>query len=76
MTPDACRWVIGGTDKPLPPFDYVPDIRPSGVAVTRAPEGKALGPMLEAGEIDALISALVPAGILEGSPNVARLFPY
>jgi hypothetical protein len=43
--------------------------------VTPAPEGKALGPMLEAGEIDAFISAVVPQCVLNDSPKVARLFP-
>lgn len=31
--------------------------------------------MLEAGEIDALFSANVPQCVLDGSPNVGRLFP-
>lgn len=31
--------------------------------------------MLDAGEIDALFSANVPQCVLDGSPNVARLFP-
>jgi hypothetical protein len=43
--------------------------------VTVAPEGKTLSAMLDAGEIDALFSANVPQCVLDGSPNVARLFP-
>lgn len=38
------------------------------------PQGKELGAMLEAGEIDALISADNPKCILEQSPKVGRLF--
>ena len=38
-------------------------------------KGEMLGPMLEAGEIDALISAVVPRCILQGSDKVGRLFP-
>jgi 4,5-dihydroxyphthalate decarboxylase len=40
-----------------------------------APSGTDLGVLLEAGEIDALISADVPRCLLEGSPKVRRLFP-
>ncbi|HVV08567.1 4,5-dihydroxyphthalate decarboxylase [Amycolatopsis sp.] len=75
VRPEESSWVIGGFDWPMAPFEFVPQIHPDGVAVTRAPEGKALGPMLEAGEIDAMISADVPRCVLDGSPRVARLFP-
>jgi hypothetical protein len=73
VTPDQSRWVVGGTDWSMPPFDYVPFLHPGDVSVTLVPD-RALGPMLQSGEIDALISALVPRCILDGSPNVARLF--
>lgn len=72
---DQCRWIIGGFDQPIPPFDFVPQLHPAHVDVRRAPAGKALGPMLEAGEIDAFISADVPQCVLNRSPKVARLFP-
>ena len=75
LKPEQSRWVIGGADKPFPPFDFVPQIYPPGVEITRAPEGRALGPMLESGEIDALISAITPQCVLDGSPRVGRLFP-
>lgn len=75
MTLDQCRWIVGGSDQPLPPFDYIPQLHPANVEVTRAAEGKALGQMLEAGEIDAFIGALAPQGALNDSPQVARLFP-
>jgi hypothetical protein len=39
-----------------------------------ADEDADLGEMLERGEIDALISADAPRCVLEGSPNVGRLF--
>ena len=75
VTPDQCRWIIGGADHPMAPFDFVPTLHPANVDVKPAPPGQALGPMLEAGEIDAFISALVPQCISNGSPKVARLFP-
>ncbi|MFG1641230.1 4,5-dihydroxyphthalate decarboxylase [Amycolatopsis sp. NPDC049252] len=75
VTPDQCRWVIGGLDRPMPPFDFVPQVRPAGVHVEEVPPGRSLGAMLEAGEIDALISSNAPRCVLDGSPAVARLFP-
>ncbi len=75
MTPDQCRWIIGASDWYMPPFDFVAQPHPANVDVSPVPEGKALGPMLEAGEIDAFISAVTPRCVLSGSPRVARLFP-
>ena len=75
LTPDRCRWVIGGTDHPIPSFDWIPQPVPAGVDVRHAPDGATLAGMLEAGEIDALISVDVPQAFLDGSPSIARLFP-
>ncbi len=72
--PETCRWVIGGLDWPLKPIDFVPHTHPAEVEVTDIPKGKELGAMLEAGEIDALISADVPKCMLDGSPKVTWLF--
>lgn len=74
VTPEQSRWVVGGTNWSMKPFDFIPFLHPDDVDVTVTPEGKMLGPMLEAGEIDALISAIVPQGILDESPHVAPLF--
>lgn len=74
VTPDQCRWIVGGTNAPMAPFDFVTQTHPADVDVTGAPDGAALGPMLEAGEIDALVSVDVPQRLLEGSPRIARLF--
>lgn len=75
VKPEQSKWVVGGVDWPMKPFDFIPFIHPENVDVTLAPDGQGLGPMLEAGEIDALISALVPRAYTNGSPNLARLFP-
>lgn len=75
LTPNQCRWVIGGADKPMLPVDFVPLLHPADVDVKLAPKDKALGPMLERGEIDAMISAMVPQCVLNDSPRVTRLFP-
>ncbi len=74
VKPEQCRWIVGGIDFPMKPVDFVPQPHPANVDVTWAPEGADLGKMLEAGEIDALISADVPKCVLEKSPEVGRLF--
>lgn len=74
VTPEQCRWVIGGTDHPIPALDWIPQPVPEGVQVRHAREDQTLGAMLEAGEIDALISVDVPQAVLDGSPKIARLF--
>ncbi|WP_435178893.1 4,5-dihydroxyphthalate decarboxylase [Actinacidiphila sp. bgisy145] len=75
VTPDLCRWVVGGTNHPVPSFDWIPQPVPDGVDVRHAEDGRTLGAMLATGEIDALISVDVPQALLDGSPDVARLFP-
>ncbi len=74
VTPEQCRWVVGGLDWPMEPVDFVPQPHPAGVEVVPAAKGADLGAMLDAGEIDALISADVPRCVLEKSPRVGRLF--
>ena len=74
VTPDRMRWVVGGLGWPMPPVDFIPFLHPADVEVTRA-DGADLGALLDAGEIDALVSADVPSCVLDGSPRVGRLFP-
>ena len=74
VTPDQCRWVIGGIDFPLNPLDFVATPHPADVDVRQAGADEDLGRMLESGAIDALISADVPECVLRRSPNVRRLF--
>jgi ABC-type nitrate/sulfonate/bicarbonate transport system substrate-binding protein len=73
--PETCKWIIGGLDWPLKPIDFVSHPHPANVQVSQIEKGKELGAMLEAGEIDALISADIPKCMLENSPKVTRLFP-
>jgi hypothetical protein len=72
--PETCRWIIGGLDWPMKPIDFVAKPHPANISVSDIPQGKELGAMLEAGEIDALISADNPKCILDNSPKVGRLF--
>ena len=74
IRPEQSRWVIGGIDFPMDPIDFVPRPVPNGVEVEWAGKDVDLGDMLEAGEIDALISADTPRCILEKSQKVGRLF--
>ena len=75
VTQDQCAWVIGGTNHPVPAFDWIPQPIPDGIDVRHAGPGRALGAMLENGELDALLSVDVPRALLDGSPQVRRLFP-
>jgi len=74
VRPEQSRWIVGGIDFPMNPVDFVPHPVPNGVEVEWAGKDVDLGEMLEAGEIDALISADVPKAVLDGSPRVGRLF--
>ncbi|MCS7477882.1 4,5-dihydroxyphthalate decarboxylase [Umezawaea endophytica] len=75
FAPEHSRWLIGGTNEPMAPMDFVPQRHPDGVDVRHIGGADALGSMLETGEIDALISAVPPAAVLRGDPGVRRLFP-
>ena len=76
VRPHQCSWVIGGTNQPIPPLDWIPQPVPAGVEVRHAGPGQTLAALLESGEIDALISVDVPQGLLDGSTtSIARLFP-
>ncbi|MGF6768243.1 hypothetical protein P3T18_000713 [Paraburkholderia sp. GAS199] len=72
--PETARWLIGAIDFPMEPVRYVPQPHPDHVQVEWAAADADLGKMLEKGELDALISADVPKCVLDGSPNVSRLF--
>ena len=74
VRPEQSRWLIGGIDFSLDQVDFVPRPVPAGVEVEYAAKDVDLGELLDAGEIDALISADIPRCILNKSPNVARLF--
>lgn len=72
--PEDVLWLTGGQETPGRK-ERVELRLPPGVEVRPIPENRTLNDMLERGEIDALISARIPAAILRGSPKVRRLFP-
>ena len=71
---DSYRYLIGGVDRPAAPWDWLPFAYPSNVSIEHIGTERTLGAMLDAGEIDALVSAIVPPALLRGSPKVKRLF--
>jgi 4,5-dihydroxyphthalate decarboxylase len=76
VTPEQIDWVVGGTDHPIPAFGWIPQPVPDGVRVRRAEDGQTLSELLEAGEIDALLSVDVPQNVLRGTTKkIRRLFP-
>jgi len=68
VAPESIHWVREDSEK-------LPYPLPADLDVTDAPHGRALGDLLEAGEIDALIHLHKPACFVAGSPRVRRLFP-
>ena len=71
---DSYRYAIGGVDFPSPQWDWLPWSIPPNIIAEHIGRNRTLGAMLEAGEIDALVSAIVPPTLLQGSKNVKRLF--
>jgi 4,5-dihydroxyphthalate decarboxylase len=77
VKPSDLEWWYGGSDEPGYAERRHHDA-PPGVRLERIPAGKTLSGMLDAGELDAMITAAKPAPFRNGSPNVRRLFadPY
>jgi 4,5-dihydroxyphthalate decarboxylase len=48
---------------------------PEGLRIESMQPGQSLDDLLEAGEIDALISVIIPPAFIGGSPGIQRLFP-
>jgi 4,5-dihydroxyphthalate decarboxylase len=74
VPPQSCSYFLGGVDKPAAPWDWLPYRPPPFMRVEHVGAERSLDAMLEAGEIDALYSAITPPSILRGSPRVRRLF--
>jgi hypothetical protein len=76
VRPDSIRYLVGGVDWYEPKWDWLPfrPNPPAHVQVEQLAKDQTLNAKLQAGEIDALISALVPSSFLKGSASVRRLF--
>jgi 4,5-dihydroxyphthalate decarboxylase len=67
VKPEDMHWVVGTP---------VRKIRmPDGLHIESTQPGQSLDELLVAGEIDALISVIIPPALKAGSPGVRRLFP-
>ena len=68
------HWRNGGQEQPGR-TERTPITLPPRIDLQSIPAGKTLSGMLEAGELDALITARAPSCFVRGAPNIARLFP-
>lgn len=67
IKPEDMQWVMGTP---------VRKIRmPEGLSIESMEPGQSLDDLLESGDIDALISVVIPPAFIAGSPGIRRLFP-
>jgi 4,5-dihydroxyphthalate decarboxylase len=74
VKPETIRWRRGGLEEPGR-LERSPLKLPENVELKQVADGKTLSGMLEAGELDGVISARAPSCFERGAPNVRRLFP-
>jgi 4,5-dihydroxyphthalate decarboxylase len=74
VPPEKMKWFTGGEEHPGRE-DKVRHNLPSNIDIQPIPAGKTLSGMLEAGEIDAMISAHMPSPFVRRHPKVQRLIP-
>ena len=74
VDPESVAWFWGGQEKPGGSARIALNLPPA-FNVSPIAEGETLSGMLDAGELDALITPNFPSPFLADSPNVARLFP-
>ena len=73
VAPNEMHWRFGGMETP-DREEKIPITVPADIDYQPIPKDKALSPMLESGEIDAMFAPRTPSPLLKGSPNVKRLF--
>jgi 4,5-dihydroxyphthalate decarboxylase len=66
MKPEDVHWVVGTPVREIK--------MPEGVHIESIQPGQSLDKLLEGGEIDALISVIIPQAFLNGFPKIRRLF--
>ncbi len=74
IAPKEMKWLIGGQEEPGRQ-ERIELRKPPGVSIERIPEDQTLSGMLDRGELDAVITPLLPSVYSPRSPRVRRLFP-
>ncbi len=74
VPPEKLKWFTGGEEQPGRQ-DKVKHDFPPGLEIHSIGSDRTLSPMLESGEIDAMMSAHMPSPFVRRSPNVRRLIP-
>jgi 4,5-dihydroxyphthalate decarboxylase len=74
VPPEKMKWFTGGEEHPGRE-DKVRHNLPANIDIRSIPAGKTLSGMLDAGEIDAMISAHMPSPFVKRHPKVQRLIP-
>lgn len=74
VKPGEIRWRNGGQEQPGR-TERTPITLPPGIELQSIDAGKTLSGMLEAGELDALVTARAPSCFVRGAPHIGRLFP-
>jgi len=74
VPPGAMRWRTGGIEQPNR-ADRMEVQVDADVEIQMIADGKNLNGMLEAGEIDAMMSPRIPSSYRKRHPDVVRLFP-
>jgi 4,5-dihydroxyphthalate decarboxylase len=74
VEPKDIKWLLGGQEEPGRQ-ERIELKKPPGVSIERVPENQTLSKMLDAGELDAVITPLLPSVYSPRSTRVRRLFP-
>lgn len=74
VSPKELRWFTGGQEEPGRE-ERIELRKPTGVSIEPIPPGKTLSAMLDEGELDAVLTPLLPSVFAKRSPRVRRLFP-
>jgi 4,5-dihydroxyphthalate decarboxylase len=74
VTAADMHWFMGGLNSFVEP-PLIPLNLPGNIRLEFLSAGQTLEHMLAAGELDALLSLYIPKLFLDGSPQIARLFP-
>lgn len=74
VKPEHIHWRRGGLEEPGR-GERAPLELPARIDLKQVPGDKTLSGMLEAGELDGVISARAPSCFTRGAPSVGRLFP-